>query len=296
MKKMISVKTSFVPDGKTKYCFLFGDSIENSLSPAMHTEWFLREKLNCVYLSMPVKSEDVFLSLVKDLIDTDSFIGGNITLPFKNTILKSNLFELSKRVETIHAANTIYRNDKGKWCLDNTDIFGVQDSIQHLVKTGEKYIALVLGGGGAAASAIYNCIEDKNCLKIVCSTRSPEKTKEHFPFLSNERKVAVNSLEFEKLFKCLSFDCDDKIKVLIINTIPIGQNSLDVNPFAISAMEHTLKITQNKNIFYFDLIYIDSKAILYAKDNKIKAINGKRMLISQAKKSFALWTGIEVKS
>ncbi|WP_186646602.1 shikimate dehydrogenase family protein [Fluviispira vulneris] len=289
MSKVNSVTTSFVPDGKTKYCFLFGASIEKSLSPGLHTNWFQKENLNCIYLPMPVTTVDLFSALVLNLVETEGFIGGNITSPYKNSIVNMNIFEMTESVQAIQAANTIYRNNRGNWCLENTDIFGVKKSIQHLITKEEKYYALVLGGGGAAAAALYNCSQDKNCLKSICFTRNPSKTIACFPLLTQQRNVAVHFLVNEELNKTIEQISQEKVNLVIINSLPIGFSSGEKNLFVHYVIERALLNMKKNYIFYFDMIYTDTVATSFAKKNKIKAINGKKMLEEQAKKSFALW-------
>ncbi len=296
MNKMNSVSTSFVPDGKTKYCFLFGASIEKSLSPELHTKWFQIENLNCIYLPMPIRTVELFTALLLNIVETEGFIGGNITAPYKNSVVNMNIFTMTATVHAIQAANTIYQDNRGNWCLDNTDIFGVKKSIQHLITKEEKYYALVLGGGGAAAAALYNCSEDKNCLKTFCFTRNPSKTIACFPFLMQQRDVETHFLVNEELEKTIEQISQDKVKLVLINTLPIGFATNETNPYALYVIEQALFKIKKNNIFYFDMIYADTMAISFARKNKIKAINGKKMLEEQAKKSFALWRNQLIKS
>ena len=52
-----------------------------------------------------------------------------------------------------------------------------------------------------------------------------------------------------------------------------------------------IKKLEGKNFCYFDLVYEDTEAIKYVAEKGISHINGKLMLLNQAKESFFLWTG-----
>ena len=188
MINMISQSNSFIPDGKTKFCFLFGSNIAHSLSPAMHSKWFQGNNLNCVYLPLQIQSENEFISTLKILTTIQGFIGGNITLPFKHCALQLIFVSQSKAVKATKAANTIFRNHFGQWCFENTDIKGIEASINYLIQPSETFEMIVLGGGGGAASSIYCGVENKNCTKIICLTRNPEKTLTSFDYLNKEKK------------------------------------------------------------------------------------------------------------
>ncbi|MGY3803275.1 shikimate dehydrogenase family protein [Pigmentibacter ruber] len=300
MEKIIFDQHSFIPNGETKFCFLFGANIKHSLSPEMHSKWFLEHYQNAVYLPLEVIEGKTLLSLVKSLINTQNFIGANITLPYKNLILEDKNLIRSEIVENVSSANTLYLNSKGKWTLENTDVLGIRKSIQYLNKENKPFKVILLGGGGSAVSVIYECITNNLCRYINIFTRNPDKTISNFPFIEKQNKLTVNSLD--KLNQYISkefstYTVDEK--VILINTLPLGAENkdnlhgsyLDENTYA----NNILLTAKSKNISYFDLIYKDTKAVSLAKKLGINSINGELMLVTQAKESFYLWTGIKVK-
>jgi shikimate dehydrogenase len=297
MENRIFKVDSFIPDGKTKFCFLFGSNISHSLSPAIHSTWFQSNRLNCVYLPMQIEDEKDFLSTLKSLTFLKGFLGGNITLPFKNSALKMEFVIQSDGVKATHAANTIYRNQLGKWCFENTDIKGIEASIDKLVSPYESFDMIVLGGGGAAATSIYCGIKNKNCTKIVCLTRSPEKTLKNFEYLEQEKKFSIYNLDQESISSTLNNVSNILSKIVLINSLPLGLSDVkssgsyaEENSFALEI----IKKLNSKNCCYFDLIYDDTKAIKFANEKGIKNMNGKLMLTTQAKESFLLWTGMHL--
>jgi shikimate dehydrogenase len=297
VENCISKLDSFIPDGKTKFCFLFGSNIVHSLSPAMHSTWFQSNNLNCVYLPLQIQDEKEFLTILKSLTLLQGFLGGNITLPFKNCALKMDFVKQSEGVKATQAANTIFRNQLGQWCFENTDIKGIEASIHELVAPHESFEMIVLGGGGAAATSIYWGIKNRNCSNIICITRDPEKTLKNYDYLDNEKKFSIYKLDYENINLLLNNIPNKLGKIVLINTLPLGLDDVksvgsygEENFFALEI----IKKLSYENCCYFDLIYNDTKAIKFANEKGIKNINGKLMLKTQAKESFLLWTGVQI--
>lgn len=299
MENKISRLDSFLPDGKTKFCFLFGSNIAHSLSPAMQSSWLQSNNLNCVYLPLQIHDEKEFLTILKSLTLLQGFLGGNITLPFKNYALKMDSVSQSEGVKATQATNTIFKNQSGQWCFENTDIKGIEASIHKLITPNESFDMIVLGGGGAAATSIYWGIANTNCSRIICLTRNPKKTLKNYAYLSREKKFSIYKLDNENIHMLLNEIPYALGKIVLINTLPLGLD--DVNSIGGYGEENYFAIEMirklnNKNSCYFDLIYDDTKAIKLANEKGIKNINGKLMLSTQAKESFLLWTGIRITS
>ena len=101
---------------------------------------------------------DHFLTLIKD----PKFFGASVTMPHKVNIIPK-LDEITAEGKAIGACNTIFiRNgEDGRriYCGTNTDCVGVQKAFEQNVKDGDAVYrgrpGLVVGGGGAARSAVY---------------------------------------------------------------------------------------------------------------------------------------------
>lgn len=297
MKKTITKTEAFVPDGKTKVSFLFGSNVNHSLSPTLYSTWFQKYGLNCVYLPLEINGDKKFVTLLKGLTFLNGFLGANITNPFKNTALKINTINQSETVKTIQAANIIYKNATGQWFFENTDIYGIEASIYKLIEQNEKFDLIVLGGGGASAITLYWGILNKNCFKINCFTRNPNKTLKKYYYLKGKEKLSIDHLNIENINLFLKNIEYSTRKTILINTLPLGLNSTNTSGSYKEPNFFATEIIKNLNrnsCSYFDLIYDNTKAIEIANDKGIKNINGKLMLMTQAKKNFLLWTGIEI--
>lgn len=96
-----------------------------------------------------------------DHLITDVEIGAAVTMPHKITIMK-HLDHLADICREVGACNTIFITEKkGRrvLCGTNTDVIGVREAFYCNVaepdKTFENRPVMIIGGGGAARSAIY---------------------------------------------------------------------------------------------------------------------------------------------
>ncbi|EPE02464.1 quinate dehydrogenase [Ophiostoma piceae UAMH 11346] len=143
-----------------KHGYLFGKKLTASLSPFLHGVVY--DKLAMNWGQVRYDSADIqeFLHLVQD----PSFYGASVTMPNKVAIIPY-LDQLTPEATAIGACNTIYlkTDESGRrlLCGANTDTIGVRDSFtQNLTEAQLQSTiygrpGLIIGGGGAARSAIY---------------------------------------------------------------------------------------------------------------------------------------------
>ena len=135
-----------------------GSPIGHSLSPALHGHWLSRYGLPGHYVPLDVSQAD--LADVIRMLPRMGFVGLNVTLPHKESVLK--LADIvTDRASLIGAANTlIYRKD-GKLHADNTDGYGFLANLRQQAphwQPGTGPVAL-LGAGGAARAVIVALLE-----------------------------------------------------------------------------------------------------------------------------------------
>ena len=143
-----------------KHGYLFGKKLTASLSPLLHGVVY--DKLGMNWGQVRYDSADIqaFLRLVQNA----SFYGASVTMPNKVAIIPY-LDQLTPEATAIGACNTIYlkTDESGRrlLCGANTDTVGVRDAFTQnltaaqLQSTIHGRPGLVIGGGGAARSAIY---------------------------------------------------------------------------------------------------------------------------------------------
>ncbi|KAF4981671.1 hypothetical protein FZEAL_2558 [Fusarium zealandicum] len=140
-----------------RHGYLFGQKLTHSLSPFLHN--VIYQDLGLRWGQVRLDSADI-PSFMK-LAEHPDFYGASVTMPNKVAILPY-LDELTEECRDVGACNTLYlseRDGRRIFCGANTDVIGIRDSFYQNVPDPEhvfhKRPALVVGGGGAARSAIY---------------------------------------------------------------------------------------------------------------------------------------------
>ncbi|KAL1856810.1 hypothetical protein Plec18170_003783 [Paecilomyces lecythidis] len=138
--------------------FLFGGNISQSLSPLLHDILF--KSLNTAWSYDKVETTDE--SEFKTRLTANDTIGTSITMPNKVTFGRA-LDHLTEEAQIIGAVNTSFvrlaPDGRRLHIGTNTDCIGIRETILQrcpsAVSTAQGKAAMVIGGGGAARSAIY---------------------------------------------------------------------------------------------------------------------------------------------
>ncbi|KAJ5731351.1 uncharacterized protein N7483_005859 [Penicillium malachiteum] len=138
--------------------FLFGGNISQSLSPLLHGILFKPMSAPIAYHLCQTTEGNTFLEYLRD----PTTIGASITMPNKVTF-GPLLDDLTEEAQAIGAVNTVFSRidavGKRRWIGTNTDCVGIREAIlQHnpsSVAIAKDKPVMVIGGGGAARSAIY---------------------------------------------------------------------------------------------------------------------------------------------
>ncbi|SPN99291.1 related to ARO1 - arom pentafunctional enzyme [Cephalotrichum gorgonifer] len=142
--------------GLDRHGYLFGKKITNSLSPYLHGVIYKELDLNWAQVRLDSDDISAFLKLIRH----PQFYGASVTMPNKVAIIP-HLDELTPECRDVGACNTIFlrtgADGKRLYCGANTDVIGIRDSFYR--NTDESTFvnrpAMVIGGGGAARSAVY---------------------------------------------------------------------------------------------------------------------------------------------
>ncbi len=177
MPELASQAAVQVPDSShlDRHGYLFGHPIAHSMSPLLHQTVY--DDLGLKWSQLPLDSTDMalFLKLIQNPdfygmwleaslhTISSSHLGASVTMPHKVAILQ-HLDGLTPEGETVGAVNTLFirqdpKTGKRLYMGTNTDVIGVRDSFYANVKDPETCFhgrpGLVVGGGGAARSAVY---------------------------------------------------------------------------------------------------------------------------------------------
>ena len=246
-----------------KKFFVIGNPINHSLSPELHNFWLKENGINGSYGKIKLEEGDLKNFIQK--LRKDEINGINVTIPFKNKVIKY-LDKLSLEAEKTGSVNTIYKNNQDI-IGHNTDVAGFELGLRHSKINVLGKSTFIIGAGGVVPSIIYSLL-NMGCKKIMLTNRTIEKTE-----------------KIKKIFK--------EIKIIKWGEIP--NFDIVINATSVGLKGDTLKLDFDvKNKIFYDVIY-NPKETEFLKNAKMKGNkieNGKLMFIYQANQSFSIWNNI----
>lgn len=264
-----------------KEYIILGYPLNHTISPLIHNKAFNYYSIKAEYKVFPISPEE-FSKLDTNFFRNSNFIGGNITVPYKEKIINF-LDSISEKAGNLGAVNTFFKKD-GALYGDNTDYYGFLKSLDGYQNYIKNKTVVILGTGGSS-KAVFHALITLNPEKIIMVSRDKSSAE---IFVLNKKNFLINSST-----KLIPFSYDELEQFnleeidTIINTTPIGmyENKMAIKDFILSGMK--------KNSFVYDLIYNPEKTKLLktAENYGMEILNGKKMLIYQAEKAFELWTG-----
>ena len=253
---------------KNKKKFLvIGNPIKHSLSPQLHKYWFGKNQINSEYKKLKIDQKQI--KKILDKIRKKQIEGINVTIPFKNSVIKY-LDILEGDAKKTSSVNTIYLR-KQKLIGDNTDVYGFAFGILKKIKSKIK-AAGIIGAGGVTSSIILALIK-KGVRKIYITNRTFSKLK-----------------VFKKKFKGIIFPIrwNEHLKAfrevqILINVSSLGMKGQKDLKFDFSIF--------NKKINVVDIVYNpeNTKFLRDARRYGHKAFSGLDMFVYQAQKAFYIW-------
>lgn len=252
---------------------VIGNPVSHSKSPRIHGLFAaqLKQDLDYCTLEAPL---DGFISSVKSFFAESSNKGLNVTVPFKEEAW--DLCEVrSERAELAGAVNTLYLNDDGQLCGDNTDGVGIVADIKinHDIALKDKKI-LIVGAGGAVRGVLQPILKEMPAEVVICNrtVAKAEALAELFKTRGN-----IRSQSFEDI--CGDFD-------VIINGTSASLSgelpAISQDIFASGPVVYDMMYRQGLTVFN-----------QWAQDSGAsKVIDGLGMLVEQAAEAFAIWRGV----
>ncbi|PCI74735.1 MAG: shikimate dehydrogenase [SAR86 cluster bacterium] len=261
----------------SKYAVL-GNPVSHSKSPLIHSLFAEQTDQAMNYLAIPLE-ENEFEGFVRNF-----FAGGggglNVTVPFKE-----NAFALaascSPRAQLAQAVNTLFLDDEGNICGDNTDGIGLVTDLKvnnKVTISGQR--VLILGAGGAVRG-IMAALVHEHAAAITIVNRTVSKAE----LLVQEMQslAPLEAMSYEMLQEAAD---NGRSYDLIINgsssSLQGEMPRLDVRLIA-------------PGCCCYDLMYsaTDTPFVQWAKQQGANlSIDGLGMLVEQAAEAFALWRGV----
>lgn len=239
---------------------LIGATVSHSFSKAYFDEKFFREGLRDYHYELfPLTNITEIESLLKD---TKGLSGLNVTIPYKEQILKY-LDEVDGFAKKIGAVNVVRIRD-GKLQGFNTDSDAFLETLEKWLPTDKTFKALILGTGGSSKAVQEALKKLKIDFKVV--SRESKKGRYTYEDLDKDSKIVASSN-------------------LIINTTPLGM-SPNTETMAPVNFEHI-----GQDHYVYDLIYNPARTLFLQRAEMRGATikNGLEMLHIQAEKSWMIW-------
>jgi len=262
--------------GSTRLAGVIGWPVDHSLSPAMHNAAYEALRLNWAYVPLAV-SDEIGLRRVVAAIRTLPFVGFNVTMPFKTSVVEL-CDEVAMAASMAGAVNTVHCID-GRLIGYNTDGRGLLESLSTDAgfDVAEKNVVL-LGAGGAAGSALVAFILGR-AASVTIVNRDISKAEDLItrvePHLKATRASAL-SLEAAEGYVA-SAD-------LVVNATPLGMNLGDASPVPVEWL--------GANQVVFDMVYgrqSPTELIAGAMKFGARAVDGLGMLVNQGATAIDIW-------
>lgn len=245
----------------------------------MHNAAYGALGLDRVYVAFQVKSTDLRRAL--RAIPALGILGVNLTVPHKEAPIRM-LEDLSAEARLLGAVNCVV-NRRGALYGDNTDARGLEHDLHELGAEVREQLAIVIGAGGAAASAILALLR-LGARKIVLANRTFARAARMARRFARVRagKCALEARGLDALVDAALLEGAS----LIVNATPMG---LTTRSFA----KLNYEATASKCLFY-DLIYAPEPTPFLGPAIALgrRHADGAGMLVKQGELAFRLFNGV----
>lgn len=252
---------------------VIGHPIAHSKSPQIHSHWLKTYGLKGAYVPMDVASSD--LREVLTTLPKAGFVGVNITIPHKETVLEMADL-VTDRATLIGAANTLIFREDGRIHADNTDGYGF---LENLKSGAPDYVpasgpATVLGAGGAARAVVAALLE-AGVPEILLTNRTrirAEKLADDF----GNRVTVVDWVQAANILE---------ESALVVNTTALGMIGKQEMRVPLDGLRQGTVVT--------DLVYtpLRTNLLAAAEEAGCVTVDGLGMLLHQAVPGFERWFG-----
>lgn len=250
---------------------VFGNPIDHSLSPYIHSRFSQQTGINIDYRAMNVLAKE-FEPKVRSFFSAGGS-GLNITIPHKRAawLLADSKEESADASQT---ANTLYRHNHNI-AAANTDGAGLIKDLGDNLNWQLKGASLALLGAGGAARSVLPALAAEGVKKITLANRTPEKASqlvEDFP------QLPLSYCELDQL--------PHRDYSILINATSAGlTDEIGFNPAII-----------HPRLYCYDMVYRlkePTAFVQWAMDNGAPAAtDGLGMLVEQAALSYKIWNGV----
>lgn len=252
---------------------VIGSPVAHSRSPALHSYWLRRYGLAGHYIPMDIVQSD--LRAAMEMLPRLGFVGVNVTIPHKETIL-GMADVVTDRAALIGAANTLIFRKDGKIHADNTDGSGFIANLRQNAPRWQPNAgpAAVLGAGGAARAVIAALLEVG-----VPEVRLANRTRPRAENLRSDFGARVVVHDWVQAGHMLEG------AMTVVNTTSLGMTGKPDFRVSLDGLSAKALVT--------DLVYTPLQTTLLIEAEAIgcTVVDGLGMLLHQAVPGFERWFG-----
>ncbi|MBK7845578.1 MAG: hypothetical protein IPJ71_18190 [Bdellovibrionales bacterium] len=278
---------------------VIGHPISHSLSPQVFS--FIGETLGgnhrLQYEALDVESQQLekFCQQLREQSEGAQWLGLNVTIPHKESIL-CHLDELAPEVQALGAANVVQVIGERLHGY-NTDVAGIEVTLEKVGFACYGKTILVIGAGGAARATVYACAK-AGAKKIVVVNRGVQRAQK----LLNDLSAVFKSTEFSSVAAAGSIDA---MADLVVQATPVGMARYDdrmngdlANSFPTGSGTGSIDFPEifrhcSQRALALDLIYRPQQTLFLqeAQRANLRAIGGLTMFVGQALATWQIWFG-----
>jgi shikimate dehydrogenase len=267
--------------GRTRFTAVFGDPVEHSLSPAIHNAAYAALGIERAYLAFHVTPEHLHDAI--RALPALKIAGVNLTVPHKESAL-AMVAHLSEEAMLLRAINCVV-NRNGELHGDNTDARGLELDLRESGITLQGHTVMVVGAGGAAASAVLAC-RRMRAGKIMLCNRTVERAAKlahrfrHLGEAASDISIDTGGLDRLADTRALAD------VALVINATPMGLNTGGFATLAYDAAP--------QDCVFYDMIYAREPTPFLAPALALgrRTFDGAGMLLNQGALAFELFNNV----
>ena len=211
----------------TQKAAVLGSPISHSLSPTLHRAAYTALGLDIEYMAIDTPSE-MLVQRIAEL--DDNSLGYSLTMPLKRDVL-ALVNNQSQLVIQTGCANTVYRNEEQNWALENTDVYGIVQTILHAGLVPIKSASLI--GSGATASSALSALAELAVGNVTCYARNQAV----FPLLHAQSEFLGID------FQAVTLDEENDVVLagdLVISTVPSSAQKQIIDRLAVGQSHSVL--------------------------------------------------------
>jgi len=256
------------------YCIISDERVYRAKSTAIFSTVLKRMGIRGAYVPFKVAPDQVGQALQS--LRILNIAGANITVPYKETVIP-HLDILSEGANIIGAINTIVVNE-GKLKGYNTNAIGFMDALSFAGFEAEDKSALVFGTGGAARAVAF-ILNWQRTKTIFLTGRDEQKTNQMVKQFGGEART-FSSLGGQRL----------PVNIVVNAT---SVSSTEESPELADLMA-SLDLPECEMLVDLNYDRPNNFWEHTAQDKGIRFMDGLMPLAYQARRTFALWTGLQV--